>query len=188
MFPCHRSIEAYFAQLSPERQEIFRSKNQSLSRFAGQQLKKIQQIIDAMPKPSESIHFNDESLQQMIKAAKKDKEATVMSMVDIKRQFDTRVNGFEDAFQAFLPSFTQMATACELEKIMWLKLTHSVPAFRSPISMLVTDPVDPAYDQMGTVCHLTAALILKLSINQAVGSPILIFDSVEYIVEPQLIR
>lgn len=110
-------------------------------------------------------------------------------MVSEERQFDDRVNAFQERFEKFLKNMNELIAYCNTKWNMSVILMHNEPALRYPITMWVEDQqLDPAYNELSCVNHQLAALVLKLAINRTLDSPILIFDSLDYVIEPGMIK
>lgn len=154
-----------------------------------QQIMDIEQAMEMFNINEEHIHYKNEELLEMEKMEKKCRQKKKKSMVQEKRNFDARVDAFDEKFQAFSQWFVRMAEFCSERWDLNLSLSFDDSPLRSPITMVVADPkLDPAYGQMATLNHHAAAVALKLAINLSIGSPILIVDSLDYIIEPELIK
>lgn len=144
---------------------------------------KVCDISDPLP------HYSGEAVKRMAKQANRLKNEASRNLVKEERQFDARVNDFEECFQNFLRNFNKLITYCNNKWNMSVMLTHIEPALRYPITMCVSDTkLDLAYDELTNLNHHLAALLLKLAINKTLGSPILIFDSLDYVMEPCMIK
>lgn len=110
-------------------------------------------------------------------------------MCDEYHQSNARVQNFEVHFRKFVGIFNELAEICYEKWNMLLTISYGEPALASPILLLVRDSKNVStYGKMTMLCHQAAALILKLTINLTIDSPILLFDSFDYVIEPLLIR
>lgn len=158
--------------------------------IVGTHVMKIKQAIAEFKHKNNRIHCNDAELRALEQMLKKGQTKIKNMMVAPKRAFDVRVNAFTEKFeQFFLPSFKSLVNICSQHWQMSLSLVYStaLSPLKEPILLLVSDPtLDQSYNEMTALNHHAAAIILKLAINLAIGSPILIFDSIDYIVEDRL--
>lgn len=157
--------------------------------IVGTHVMKIKQAIAKYKHKSDRIHGNDAALRALEKMLKRSQINIKNKMVASKRAFDVRVNTFTEKFVNFLPTFQSLVNICSQHWQMNLSLDYStaLSPLLEPILLLVSDPtLDQSYNEMTTLNHHAAAIILKLAINLAIGSPILIFDSIDYIVEERL--
>lgn len=183
-----RSTEDYFDCIPERYKQAFGSDHLPISKvyeIVAMQITDIEKIMEKFNFNEEHIHYKTEVLLEMEKKEIKRRRIVKNMMVAEKRKFDARVGAFDAKFQAFLQSFVQVAEFCSVRWNLNLELSCDNSPLWSPISMVVTDP---AYDQMATLNHHAAAVALKLAINLSIGSPILIFDSLDYIIEPELIK
>lgn len=150
----------------------------------------IKQAITKFKHKNGRIHGNNAKLRALQQKLKRAQTTIRKIMVAPKREFVVRVNAFTEKFeQFFLPSFKSLVNICSRHWQMSLSLDYStaLSPLREPILFLVSDPtLDHSYNEMTALSHHAAAIILKLAINLTIGSPILIFDSIDYIVEERL--
>lgn len=134
------------------------------------------------------IFYDHEDLQTMAKKNKIQINKININLAAEMRNFDKRAMAFEERFLHFMKCFEQLMQKCSSWN-MTVSISYDEPALKSPIKMLLCDPnIDFHPKLITTWSHQAAALLLKLAINQSIGSPILIFDSLDYIIEPRLIR
>ncbi|XP_055317201.1 uncharacterized protein LOC129576316 [Sitodiplosis mosellana] len=181
------SPKAYFDQISPRNACTFGgdASIDEIFKTVASQISKIE--LEIGHKDGHIFH-NDPELNALAKKNKRVKRTINSKLVVEKRQVAARADAFEKRFLHFVKVFSEMSLYCHSKWNMTLTLSYEEPALKSPITMLVTDPMigfDPK--QITTLSHHAAALVLKLAINQAIGSPILIIDSLDYIIKPALI-
>lgn len=153
-------------------------------------IKKIEEVLYLLELKNGYLHFNDDELDSLKKRAQKANTAKTNEMTADYRKFKSRRAAFEPQFEAFCQCFEKFATNCKEKWGMSLNLSRDelFPLLEGTIQLSVEDPLlDAAYAKGTTLIHYAAALVLRLAINEAVDSPILIIDSLDYIVEPQLI-
>lgn len=136
------------------------------------------------------VFYTDRNLKKMKLACKKSANNIKQKMVMAMKQNNDRAAAFQEHFDRFVDIFNSIASLGFDRWKVDLNLGYEDTALSSPISMFVFDPIlDFAYGNAATKFnHHLAALILKLAINVYLKSPILIFDSIDNIVEPCLIR
>lgn len=131
------------------------------------------------------VYHDNQELKRMILANNKHIKKITLDLVAEKRKFAARVDAFEERFCELCDHFEQFHSLPNMS----LQLHYSGSALSSPILISVFDPkLDISYGQATTLNHHAAALLLKLIINTVIESPVLIFDSLDYIIEPCLIR
>lgn len=186
----YSSPQAYFDFISPRNACAFDSDHELiLQTFKVIASRVPDPNIDLFHKGVNWIFFNDPELALMAEKNKITKKNVKSRMIAETQRFELRVQAFEVNFKELVEVFEQFAQLCYSKCQLKMTLVYDEPALMSPILMLVHRPNDGiAYRQMTTLnCH-AAALILKLAINQICDSKILIFDSLDYIIEPLLIR
>lgn len=183
-----RSPEAYFDCISSQNACKF-DENVPITTIYKTIASQIAEIeLQNMEFKHSHIFYDDRELRMMAKKNKSLMKKVNIQVATERRQFHARVQAFEERFLPFVNVFDQLAQKCSTWN-MSLKLSYEEPALQSPIQMLVCDPkIGFEHKQITTLNHQAAAFLLKLAINRAIGSPILILDSLDYIIEPQLIR
>lgn len=114
---------------------------------------------------------------------------TNKELAEMNNQQKNRVRTFNERFQQFTNVFDDFAKYCYKKWNLALQLFYSDSPLEHPIRLIVDDPkVDPAFVYAALLNHHLAALILKLAINKFVRSPVIIFDSIDYVIDQNFIR
>ncbi|XP_031618145.1 uncharacterized protein LOC116337606 [Contarinia nasturtii] len=133
------------------------------------------------------VYYDDENFKNIQRENNKKKKAAQVEMIAERNSFQKRCVEFEQKIEDFDKHYIDIAEKCSS---IGIALNPKEFSLKSPIRQLVDDQVNNpgCVDMMmSTYNHHNAALILKLAMNLTVESPILIFDSLDYIIEPQLI-
>lgn len=181
-----RTPKAYLEQISP-RNAITIEENAPIGQIYDIVASQISKIESDIGFSDGRILYDGSELQELQKKNARINRNIKNEMVKVTRQWDARVNAFEKRFKHFEGIFKQMARDCHSKWNMKVKLLKGESsALESPITMLVHDKMkDPK--GVTSFSNQAAALVLKLAINRAIESPILIIDSIDYVVEKQLI-
>ena len=127
------------------------------------------------------ILYDDPELSNLKKKNNRLNKNIKNQIVYDQRQMNIRVDAFQKEFERFIEHFNTMSSDCNSEWDIQMKLNYDNPALKSHIKMLVADG-----GVITTVQHHVAALVLKLAMNCTIGSPILIIDGQDYVIESQL--
>lgn len=181
------SSEAFYQFISADNAAVFYdSTRNNVESFAESykilesHLKQVSTIEDAF------VYHNDNKLKSIGRKNVKDKKAANREMVAENKSHKLRCDAFNNAIQELQIKFTEVAAKCSPVTLS-LDLQFDL---NQPIHLLVDDQVNNPgnVNVIATFSQHVAALILKLAMNLTIHSPILIFDSLDYVTEPQLIR
>lgn len=186
------SPEVYFNAISEEFKGTIDANEQSIYQICdliNEQVVAIEQTMGEYAYNDTLLHYRGADVNTMKKQTMRLINQIKLHMVKLHRQNDDRVNGFGEKFQKFLQNFEKMSKFCNEKWDMTVNLQYFEPALRYPIHMAISDPnLDLGYNEMTNLNHHLAALVMKLAINQTLESPFLIFDSLDYVIEPCMIK
>lgn len=133
--------------------------------------------------------FNEPDLVLMKKKYEKMLKRINSEIVEMSKQHKTRICAFNGRFRAFADVFDSLAKDCYTKWNLALELFYNDSPLEHPIRFIVDDQtIDPAYVCGALLNHHLAALILKLAMNKFLRSPVIIFDRIDYVIDPHLIR
>lgn len=184
-----RLTQAYFDCIGEENRPVIDPNDRSIAKIRDAvtaKIQKIEEVLRYLDHENPNLHYNETTMKKKFQNAqiKMNDE-----MVKESRQLRNRSTAFETPFNDLLANFDSFAKCCEEQFGMSLHLCYNDPLLEYPIRMTVEDPLlDEAHQRATNLNHYGASLVLQLAINDTIGSPILIVDSLEYMIEPNLIR
>lgn len=146
------------------------------------------------------ISINDDYSGKIKKKFQKRKTKIILDVCKEREKWNNRVDGFQKrfkldendrnaySFEDLDENFNNLAEICQ-EYGLTMELHSDDAALKSKIFMTVEDETtDSKMPNLTTTQnHQVAGLVLKMAINCVIDSPFLIFDSLNYALEPQLI-
>lgn len=181
--------QAYFDCIAEENRPDIDPNEQSMSKIreaVSAKISKIEDMLCSLDRKDEHLHYDVTNTKKHFQ-----KEQTKMNnqMVNERNKFRNRNEAFKTHFDEFLANFDSFSEYCQQKWGMLLRLCYDEQLLLHPIRMIVEDPLlDDAHGQGTILNHYAAALVVQLAINKTIRSPILIIDSLDYMIEPKLIR
>lgn len=146
------------------------------------------------------ISVNDNYSGKIEKAFRKEKTNIICRLRKEREMWNSRIIGFQKRFKLdeddhvtdsskdLDKTFKELAKKCQKYDLT-MKLHADNPALKSKICISVDDgTADSMMPNLATTQnHHVAGLILQMAINCVIESPFLIFDSLDYALQPKLI-
>lgn len=161
--------------------------------------KKVKKLTEAKAE-NICISINDDNSGKIEKMFHKKRKKIIIGLYKERQKWNNRVFGFQKRFKSddndrvaesskdLNETFNKLSEICQQDGLT-MELHSDDNALKSKICMSVEDKTtDSKMPNLATTQnHQVAGLVLKMAINCVIESPFLIFDCLEYALEPHLI-